>query len=178
VQQEAWWKGEHGKRKNQRETGKLFGYRNVIFSKVVKKTNGYASAFVWPDPTKMAQAKHLASRSFNVEEGYPPEGVQMQQGWLFPARGRAQTPGTTDTRFYPKNGGFSKNRKKGDAIWTGALAHSKKRIKQKNKPHPFLAETAREVMGDDGEKVYRNMLIRAERLVTKLEEEKRVRGEV
>ena len=188
VEEEAWWKAETGKRPEARETGKLFGFRNVIHAKNVQFYQGKATGFIWPDPEQMRTAEHLRSPDFNVESGYKTRVVPVGRGlsrggWMYPGADRGTRP--TTSRFYPYSVGKPSGGPIGSQAWwtgpklAGRIGEDKPMVKgswQKNKGQYFIARTAELVIGEDGEKIFNNMSISADKLVDKYQTYLRTQG--
>jgi hypothetical protein len=171
-----WWTKEHGRRRNQRETGKLFGDRNVVYGRIVRA--GDFQGFVWPDPQKLSKAKHWRFVEFGDE--VPRE---MSAGWLAP-KGGGIGGHKTSTRFYPYKGGEPTRRTKGGetkripALWVGPrVGHAghgpvgkPEPLMVRSKPKALFARTAAQVFGLQGDKLTEKFGASTSRLLDSLHE--------
>ena len=161
-----WWKKEHGNRAGDRETGKLFGDKNVVKG---KKT---ADGFLWPDPVSLKRAKHWRRVEYGDQKPHP-----MPQGRIAPRSSFTRQSGTpTNSKFIPSRTTRNKQRKSvpKNALWVGTrqkfgAGGEREPTMSQNTPKFLLGHTAAEVFGENGDKLVPKFEIVASKLLADLE---------
>lgn len=150
-----WWQAEHGRRPRSRETGKLFGSRNVVVGKKV------GTGFEWPDPVRLATAEHWAAVEFGVTVS---DQRVMTGGWIVPGgKATGNFPGghRNNARFVISKISADAKRRK-DAGETGYKARGNRKPKDadwvggrpfQSRAKHLLSRTATNVLGSDFDKV-------------------------
>lgn len=162
-----WWLSMEGHNpEGARETGKLFGNRNVVRGSY-QRVEGF-DAFTWPDESALNQAKHWRAVEYGGSWGVP-------AGYFYPTS-LNKRPNVL-SKFYPSTGGESSlpaHIRRADRENVAWFSGGERTFEGKF----LLTLTAEEVVGQDGEKFFGPLSDRLVRVAEDFGDSQRVAQQV